>query len=145
MLISLMTADAFLVKAQDMDCVRPIWNHAKEPKSAGGRATDRPSGDSLTDWLKRSIRFCNIPERFHLAGLIYPLTTPEMINDFKACGGVLFLATGFRMIRVKMFPVADMIPARPLQSSSRWGHIKSLCLPICLPLSYRTGSHIPIP
>jgi hypothetical protein len=34
-----------------------------------------------------------------------------MINDFKACGGVLLLATGFRMIKVKMFPTADMIPA----------------------------------
>lgn len=34
-----------------------------------------------------------------------------MINDFKACGGILLLATGFRMIKVKNFPVADMIPA----------------------------------
>ncbi len=48
---------------------------------------------------------------FLLAGVIYPLTTPDMINDFKAVGGVLLLATGFRMIKVKMFPTADMIPA----------------------------------
>lgn len=48
---------------------------------------------------------------FLLAGVIYPLTTPAMINDFKACGGILMLATGFRMIKVKMFPTADMIPA----------------------------------
>lgn len=48
---------------------------------------------------------------FLLAGVIYPLTTQEMINDFKAVGGVLLLATGFRMIKVKMFPTADMIPA----------------------------------
>ncbi len=48
---------------------------------------------------------------FLAAGLIFPLTTPDMINDFKACGGVLLLATGFRMIKVKMFPTADMIPA----------------------------------
>ncbi len=47
---------------------------------------------------------------FLCAGLILPLTTPEMIDDFKACGGILMLATGFRMIRVKMFPTADMIP-----------------------------------
>lgn len=46
-----------------------------------------------------------------MAGLIFPLTTPEMINDFKACGGFIMLATGFRMIKVKMFPTADMIPA----------------------------------
>jgi len=44
-------------------------------------------------------------------GIILPFTTPAMIDDFKAVGGVLLLATGFRMIRVKMFPTADMIPA----------------------------------
>lgn len=48
---------------------------------------------------------------FMMAGVIYPLTTPAMINDFKACGGIIMLATGFRMIKVKMFPTADMIPA----------------------------------
>lgn len=51
---------------------------------------------------------------FLLAGVIYPLTTPAMINDFKACGGIIMLATGFRMIRVKLFPTADMIPAMVL-------------------------------
>lgn len=45
------------------------------------------------------------------AGAIYPFCTLTMINDFKACGGVLLLATGFRMIKVKEFPIADMIPA----------------------------------
>lgn len=49
-----------------------------------------------------------------LAGAIYPLCRPAMINDFKACGGILLLATGFRMIKVKEFPVADMIPAMVL-------------------------------
>ena len=48
---------------------------------------------------------------FLLAGVIYPLTNETMIADFKACGGFILLATGFRMIKVKMFPVADMIPA----------------------------------
>lgn len=48
---------------------------------------------------------------FLCAGLIYPLTTPTMINDFKACGGFLMLATGFRMVKLKNFPIADMIPA----------------------------------
>lgn len=48
---------------------------------------------------------------FFLAGAIYPFCSPSMINDFKACGGVLLLATGFRMIKVKEFPIADMIPA----------------------------------
>lgn len=48
---------------------------------------------------------------FLLAGFIFPLTTPTMIFDFKAAGGFLMLATGFRMIKIKMFPTADMIPA----------------------------------
>lgn len=57
---------------------------------------------------------------FLFAGVIYPLTTPAMINDFKACGGFLLLATGFRMIKVKMFPTADMIPAMILVMPCSW-------------------------
>ena len=57
---------------------------------------------------------------FFCAGLIYPLTTPVMINDFKACGGFIMFATGFRMIKLKMFPVADMIPAMILVMPFSW-------------------------
>lgn len=46
-----------------------------------------------------------------LGGFIIPLTNSSMINDFKACGGFLMLATGFRIIKLRMFPIADMIPA----------------------------------
>ena len=53
-------------------------------------------------------------------GLIFPLTTPDMVNDFKAVGGILLLATGFRMIKVKMFPTADMIPAMILAMPLSW-------------------------
>lgn len=48
---------------------------------------------------------------FVFANVIYPFCSESMINDFKACGGVLLIATGFRIIKVKNFPVADMIPA----------------------------------
>ena len=48
---------------------------------------------------------------FMLGGVIMPHTTPAMVNDFKACGGFLILATGFRIVKVKMFPIADMLPA----------------------------------
>ena len=48
---------------------------------------------------------------FMLAKLIYPLTTPVMINDFKACGGFILLATGLRIAKIKEAPIADMIPA----------------------------------
>lgn len=57
---------------------------------------------------------------FLMAGIIYPVTTPAMINDFKACGGLIMLATGFRMIKVKMFPTADMIPAMVLVMPCSW-------------------------
>lgn len=48
---------------------------------------------------------------FVAATAVFPLTTPAMINDFKACGGFLLVATGFRMMRLRNFPIADMIPA----------------------------------
>ena len=48
---------------------------------------------------------------FFCAGLIYPLCSSTMINDFKACGGFIMLATGFRMLKLKMFPTADMTVA----------------------------------
>ena len=84
---------------------------------------------SILDFFTASIFACNlgyvvsviaVPQfiifyiLFLAAGFIYPLTTPSMINDFKACGGFLMLATGFRMIKVKDFPIADMIPAMVL-------------------------------
>ena len=48
---------------------------------------------------------------FFASTVIFPLTNDVMIADFKACGGFIMLATGFRMIKVKMFPIADMVPA----------------------------------
>ncbi len=59
---------------------------------------------------------------FLLATVIYPFCTPAMIGDFKACGGILLLATGFRMMKLKEFPIADMIPAMVLVMplSSLW-------------------------
>lgn len=62
---------------------------------------------------------------FFLSRLIFPLTSPEMINDFKACGGILLIATGFRISKVKDFPVADMIPAMVIVMpiSWAWAHL----------------------
>ncbi|VYT68613.1 DUF554 domain-containing protein [Metakosakonia massiliensis] len=45
------------------------------------------------------------------ATLILPLTTPGMMGDFTAVGGVLLLATGLRICGIKMFAVANMLPA----------------------------------
>ncbi|MBR2812779.1 MAG: DUF554 domain-containing protein [Solobacterium sp.] len=57
---------------------------------------------------------------FFLAGMIFPLTTPDMINDFKACGGFIMVATGFRILQLKQFPTADMIPAMILVMPLSW-------------------------
>ena len=57
---------------------------------------------------------------FLSAKFIFPLTTPAMINDFKDCGGFLMIATGFRMIKVKEFPIADMIPAMVIVMPISW-------------------------
>lgn len=48
---------------------------------------------------------------FFSATFVLPLTTPTMIADFTACGGMIMLATGFRISGIKAFPVANMIPA----------------------------------
>ena len=90
---------------------------------------------SILDFFTAAIFACNlgyvvatiaIPQflifsaLFYLARAIVPLTTPDMIADFKACGGFIMLATGFRMIQVKMFPTADMIPAMALVMPFSW-------------------------
>ncbi|MEN3109852.1 DUF554 domain-containing protein [Uliginosibacterium paludis] len=41
---------------------------------------------------------------------IMPMTDPGMIADFSAVGGLIMLATGFRIAGVKPFPVANMLP-----------------------------------
>lgn len=63
-----------------------------------------------------------------LAGVILPYTNDVMIADFKACGGFIMLATGMRMLKLKQFPIADMIPAMILVMpfSALWVQIISL-------------------
>ncbi|MDF2505295.1 DUF554 domain-containing protein [Clostridium sp.] len=48
---------------------------------------------------------------FLSASLILPMTTPTMVADFTACGGIIMLATGFRISGIKAFPIANMLPA----------------------------------
>ena len=40
-----------------------------------------------------------------------PLTTPAMLADFSACGGIIMLATGLRICGIKIFPIVNMLPA----------------------------------
>ena len=46
-----------------------------------------------------------------VGGLVGAVAGGLLKDDFKACGSFIMLATGFRMIKVKMFPIADMVPA----------------------------------
>jgi hypothetical protein len=48
---------------------------------------------------------------FCCATFILPMTTPASVADFTACGGMIMLATGFRISGIKAFPVANMLPA----------------------------------
>lgn len=54
------------------------------------------------------------------ASLILPLVTPDMLADFSACGGLLMLATGFRICGIRQFPVGNMIPALFLAMPLSW-------------------------
>lgn len=59
------------------------------------------------------------------AAILMPLTTPAMIADFSAVGGVMLVATGLRICGIKFFPVANMLPglviAMPL--SALWARL----------------------
>lgn len=57
---------------------------------------------------------------FLLARFIVPFTTPVMINDFRACGGLILLATGLRIAKIKEFSIADMIPSMALVMPCSW-------------------------
>lgn len=67
--------------------------------------------------LKKAVCLIGVPQLavmmllFFTARLIIPLTTPTMINDFKASGGIVLLATGLNLLKVTNIPVANMIPA----------------------------------
>ena len=79
-------------------------------------------GKSILDFFTAMVFACNLGAvqaavffaLFFAAKAIYPLTTPTMIGDFKACGGFLLIATGCRIAKMQDFPVADMIPAMVL-------------------------------
>lgn len=58
-----------------------------------------------------------------LSGVIMPMTTPMMISDFKACGGIIMLATGFRIAKIKQFPITDMLPAMILAMPVSWAWV----------------------
>ncbi|MGU3382666.1 DUF554 domain-containing protein [Klebsiella grimontii] len=48
---------------------------------------------------------------FFAASFIMVFITPSMIADFTACGGIVMLATGFRLCGIRAFPTANMLPS----------------------------------
>jgi uncharacterized membrane protein YqgA involved in biofilm formation len=48
---------------------------------------------------------------FFLSIWILPMVSPAMLGDFSAAGGIIMLATGFRIAGIKHFHVVNMIPA----------------------------------
>ena len=48
---------------------------------------------------------------FGISRFILPFATDIMIADFKACGGLIMIATGLKMMKIREFPIPDMIPA----------------------------------
>lgn len=43
--------------------------------------------------------------------MVAPLITPDMMADFTACGGILTIAAGLRIAKIKSVPIVNMIPA----------------------------------
>lgn len=76
--------------------------------------------------LKSGVSLIAVPQfainlaLFLLAGRIAPLCSEVMIADFKACGGLVLLAIGFRIARVKMFPAAEMVWSMLLVMPLSW-------------------------
>lgn len=62
---------------------------------------------------------------FCLAKLVVPLTTPELLNNFMACGGILTVAAGLRVSRITDIPLINLLPALVLVMpfSSLWSAI----------------------
>ncbi|MTI15978.1 DUF554 domain-containing protein [Rhodobacteraceae bacterium RKSG542] len=63
-----------------------------------------------------SVALIAIPQ-LALQGMLYllgqqvmALTTPVMIADFSALGGIIMLATGFRIAGIRSFPIANLLP-----------------------------------
>lgn len=48
---------------------------------------------------------------FLMARLIMPYMDDVSYGDFSACGGIILLAVGFRMAKIRSFPVVNYIPA----------------------------------
>jgi len=51
---------------------------------------------------------------FLLAKILMPVMSSSMLSNFIACGGVMTIAAGMRMAKIRMYPLIDMLPALAL-------------------------------
>lgn len=56
-------------------------------------------------------QFIILASLYLAAGMIMPLVSEAMLNDFAACGGMIFIATGLRMCEIKIFRIINMLPS----------------------------------
>lgn len=59
------------------------------------------------------------------AQAVVPLTTPAMLADFTACGGIIMLGTGLRMCGLLEVPILSMLPSLFLvmPASALWAQL----------------------
>lgn len=57
---------------------------------------------------------------FLISGPVYPLLTTGMLNDFKACGGIITLAVGLKIAGIKKTKVLNMLPSLVLVFVFTW-------------------------
>lgn len=80
-------------------------------------ALDFFSGLIFGSVLGISVAFIAIPQfvilvaLYFSANLVMSHVSQPMLNNFSACGGIIFLATGLRMSNIKVLPVINMLPA----------------------------------
>ena len=56
-------------------------------------------------------QFAILAALYFSAAVLMPLISKPMLDDFTACGGVIFLATGLRLCGIKVFAVINMLPS----------------------------------
>ena len=57
---------------------------------------------------------------FGAGKLLAGVLTPTMFADLSACGGILTLAAGFRVSKIKSVPLVDLMPALILVMPFSW-------------------------
>ncbi len=48
---------------------------------------------------------------FYSSTFLLPLLSDSMISDFRACGGIITLAVGLKMLNIKYFNIINMLPS----------------------------------